>query len=147
MDKGGYYVMEVQGVRAWLKRINTLDKKLASKIKRTGCRIAANTVLPEAKKRTPRGTGALVKAIKVRSAKMKKRTSIGVNMMIGGQAWNMTDSFYGGHLEWGTHNKDGTWKIRPRRYLLAAFLAKKKAASRAALDYYRHEIENPANMR
>lgn len=50
-------------------------------------------------------------------------------------------AFYGGYLEHGTHNDDGSWRIQPRPYIIRGFNAVKKNLIRSILENIDRELK------
>lgn len=97
--------IEIKGAKELAARLDKLDKKVRNKVVSRALRAGAKVVQSRAKQLAPRQTGALAKAIKVRTSKFfmgrkKKRGEVAIDVTVG-KANFQGDTFYGGFQEFG----------------------------------------------
>jgi HK97 gp10 family phage protein len=111
---GGGVTFTIQGLEAILKRLRTLEPRVAKKVLRQALRKGAKRVQARVKQLAPSGpTGQVRRAIKVRAGKRTRKGSVRVNVQIGkGDFQGVT--FYGAFTEYGTR-RSGTGHKGQRR--------------------------------
>jgi HK97 gp10 family phage protein len=111
---GGGVTFTLSGVEAILKRLRTLEPKVAKKVLRQALRKGAKRVQARVKQLAPSGpSGQVRRAIKVRAGKRSRKGTIRVNVQIGKGDFQGT-TFYGAFTEYGT-KRSGTGHKGQRR--------------------------------
>jgi HK97 gp10 family phage protein len=140
------------GEKEVFEKLKNFVPKLAKKAIRQGLRAAAKLVQKSAKSKAPKKSGALQKAIKVRSAKARKG-QIGIKVGIG-KYWFKGDEFYGGFQEFGWHlgrrksRSRGASDARPfhegQHFIEGAYADTKEAAKETIIQTIQKGIEEAA---
>lgn len=107
------FFLSVEGVKRLEKTLQKLPAKLARRAFRKPMREHAKTILKQAKANCPVDSGALRKALKVKSIK-RSRVRQGV-IVVADERWFVGDVFYGGMIEFGTE------KMRAQHFVERAY--------------------------
>ena len=111
----------ITGDKALDRKLAGLPDKLAKKLSKQATRKAAKEiVLPRAKADAPVDTGELEDSLTVRAVKRSRRR-IG-HMVTTRDGMFQGDQFYGGFVEWGTHERQtksgkSTGRIQPNEFM------------------------------
>jgi|SRR5215207_3726894 len=114
----------ITGLKEIQRAYRELPKTVASKVIRQAMRKAVKPVAARVKELTPRDTGKLAKATKVRARKKKKRGVIAIDVVQGEGGSFKAAVFHGGFQNYGTA------KIEGQHYFERAFDETKEAAAR-----------------
>jgi HK97 gp10 family phage protein len=95
-------LMSVRGDKSIMKKLRTLERKIAKRVITRSARTAMRPVMQAAKRYAPKESGTLRKAIKLRALKKNRRGNIGVRVAISDQ-WFVGKMFYGAFQEFGWH--------------------------------------------
>jgi HK97 gp10 family phage protein len=92
--------IRIDGMEDLLKRLKTLEPKLAKKVIRQSLRAGAKVILTAARAKAPRRSGLLKKSIKVRALKRSRTGRIGITVQTG-EGDFQGKTFYGAFVEYG----------------------------------------------
>jgi HK97 gp10 family phage protein len=112
----------ITGVRELQRAYRELPKRLANKVVRQAVRKALKPVAAKVKELTPKDTGALAKATKIRARPKRKRGVIALDVIQGEGSFKGA-TFYGGFQNFGTK------KLKGAHYVERAFDQTKEAAA------------------
>lgn len=127
----------ISGLEPLLKKLKTLEPKIAKKVLRQSLRAGAKIIQTAAKAKAPVKSGQLRKAIKVRAQKRTRRGTIGVNVSVGEKDF-AGEVFYGSFIEFGSS------KMPARPFMKPAFQENKAAALQVIQDGIAAGIEEAA---
>jgi len=94
--------ISLDGTKELRKALDNLDRTTRSKFVRSGLRVGARLIVDEARARVPVRSGALKKAIKVQSAKSRKKGTLSIRVASGSVNFK-GQTYYGGFIEYGYH--------------------------------------------
>ena len=122
--------VKVEGLPELVKALGEFEKKIYNKVLKKAFREGAKVSQKAIKALIPKGeTKALSKSLKVR-ALGRKQDRVGISVQMGVGSFQ-GPTFYGGFLEWGTHNKEGQTQIKPMGFIKQGFQDSKEAAAAA----------------
>lgn len=119
---------DLSGDRELVRKLTKLAKKDFSKATRAGARTIAN----KTKALAPVETGALRKAVKVKS--VKSRTAVGHKVVLAFKGGAVSNLFYGGFQEYGTKH------IKAKGFMKRAADEEGKKAMQATIDILKTAI-------
>lgn len=130
--------LEKRGAVRLQARLEKLDRNAAARNVRKALRVGAKVLQRRAKQLAPRKTGALSKAIKVRSAGRRKLIAIHVRV---GAGFNVgqQEEFYGAFQEYGTGERitrrgRKTGRVPGSQFMQKAFDQQKENARTKSLN-------------
>jgi HK97 gp10 family phage protein len=98
LGKGDCLKVSIKGSKEIIKKLDSLEKKIATKIVRTAIREAAKPILKEAKANIPSDSGNLKKNTKIRTMKRKKGR---IGLIVQSSSTD-PQGYYGSFVEYGT---------------------------------------------
>lgn len=119
---------ELKNTKQLMRLLKTVDSKIAKKIMRQAVRAGSKLILDEVRATVPRDTGALRKALKIKTFRSRKA----IRMLVGSAEKDFTGKhYYGSFIEYGTS------KMPAKPYLRPAFDRKENAAAMAITEKVR----------
>ncbi len=125
--------MQLSGAKEIRRKLESLDRKLQTKIIRQAVRVGAKGTLAAAKAAAPVDTGLMRKKLRIKAMKRKKGR-IGVSIVAGKDDYQ-GKAFYAPFIEFGHHLGNRDIKDHPfiegKHFINGAFDSTKNAASDA----------------